>query len=112
MIYTCRLFDHMSGEEEGEGEGKGTNLFNNDGSFMEQFMKMQQEQSGSQSKSTEGDAPPTGRSVSMKLAPIKKKHAPTSLIQKRIQSRAVRKAFSDGEDETASTGGLKLTRTG
>lgn len=111
MIYSCRLFDHMSGEEEGEGEGKGTNLFNNDGSFMEQFMKMQQEQSGSQSKATEGAAP-SSRSVSMKLAPIKKKSAPTSLIQKRIQSHAVRKAFSDGESETASTGGLKWTQTG
>lgn len=98
-------------QDEGEGEGKGTNLFNNDGSFMEQFMKMQQEQSGPQSKATEGDAPTTSKPVSMKLAPIKKKPAPTSLIQKRIQSRAARKAFvectdSDGEGENASTGGL------
>ena len=99
-------------QEEGEGEGKSVNLFNNDGSFMEQFMKMQQEQSGSQSKATEGGAP-TGRSVSMKLAPVKKKAAPKSLIQKRIQSRAARKAFvehsdSDGEGENPSTGGLKM----
>lgn len=99
------------GEEGDKEDSKGVNLFSNDGSFMEQFMKMQQGHSGSLAKpKAEGARDTPNTQVSMKLAPVKKP-SPASHVQKRIQSCAARKAFVEGSDSegegesTRGTGG-------
>ena len=83
-----------------EMEGQGTagfNSFSNDGSFMEQFMKIQQ---GLKKDETAAEKPTSGV-VSMKMTSVKKVK-PAVRVQKKIQSQAARKAFGeelDNEDE-------------
>ena len=96
---------------EGEGGSTGLNIFSNDGSFMEQFMKMQQGQKkeGEREGGEEGGTKSTNPGITMKLG-SGKKSTPTSLVQKRLQSRAARSAFgrdsdSEGEEEGPSKPG-------
>ena len=76
---------HDTPEEEDSTSG---NTFSNDGSFMEQFMKMQKEK-----KDTETKPEASTKNISMKLPPVKKL-APASLVQKRLKRLAAKKAPS------------------
>ena len=91
------MADKVPFQSEKEGQGTaGFNSFSNDGSFMEQFMKIQQ------GKKDEAAAEkPTSGVVSMKMTSVKK-IKPAVQVQKKIQSQAARKAFGeelDNEDE-------------
>ena len=99
------------GGGEGEGASKPLNVFSNDGSFMEQFMRMQKEQSASIS-SKEGEATKTEKpyipTVSIKLA----QPAPTTRVKKTVQSRAAKRAFVDGSDSEGEGERESIERTG
>ena len=99
------------GGGEVEGASKPLNVFSNDGSFMEQFMRLQKEQSASPS-TKEGEATKTEKpntpTVSMKLA----QPAPTTHVKKTVQSRAAKRAFLDGSDSEGEGERESIERTG
>lgn len=79
-----------TGDQQEDDAAKNGNTFSNDGSFMEQFMKMQKEKSETETKSETSTKNTTN--ISMKLPPIKRL-APASLVQKRIKSVAAKKGL-------------------
>lgn len=95
----------LQGSSTSEGDTAGANTYSNDGSFMEQFMKMQKEKS--ETKTEPVTSPLT---TIMKPATIKRP-APTSLIQKRIKSLAAKRTASDNKGKVepiVGSGGLNF----
>ena len=69
--------------EEEAGDGQAANSFSNDGSFMEQFMKMQKE------KEKTGEPTDTTKKELATVKPVRK--PPASLAQKMMKNRAAKK---------------------
>ena len=96
----------LQGSSSSEGDTTGTNTFSNDGSFMEQFMKMQKEKPEPKTDTATASTPLSGVKP-----PAIKKFTPTSLVQKRIKSLAAKKAGSDNktkEELNLGPGGLNF----
>ena len=75
------------------------NAFSNDGSFMEQFKRMQEQQRGQQTEAPSPQAELSAKkpvSVSMKFGAVKKSTTPT--LRTGIQRGSVKRAFGDDSD--------------
>ena len=85
-----------------EEEEEAANTFSNDGSFMEQFMKMQKEKEKEKEKSCESEKVAKSGVV---LKPVVKRPPPTSLVQKMMKNRAAKKLASAGR--SGAGGGVR-----
>jgi hypothetical protein len=87
-------------DEDEAGDAQAGLTFNNDGSFMEQFMKMQKEKekSSEAAESTKKDSPSLAT-----VKPVRK--PPASLAQKMMKNRAAKKlaAASAGKEGGAES---------
>ena len=91
----------MDPKREG-GDSTGFNTFSNDGSFLEQFKKMQQTQSEQEVSLTKSPKP----SVSMKLGGMKRKGGVPGSLKPKAKSSSVRRAFGDDSPDSEEGEGM------
>ena len=82
-------------------EEEAANTFSNDGSFMEQFMKMQKEKEKEKEKPCE---PEKVAKSGVVLKPVVKRPPPTSLVQKMMKNRAAKKLAAAGRSGAGGGG--------